>query len=109
MSNHDEQAGRADWERLLKQGLDQVGDLGDEQPPNLGALQMLVAETQLEQRRQLHADLLKFWAAAAMLLAGLAFALLREPVYFIAFQGAVTLLSLVGAVLWYAGVRRVTE
>ncbi|MFZ5824401.1 MAG: YxlC family protein [Bacillota bacterium] len=109
MSSHDDQTGQPGWERLLKQGLDRVGDLGDEQPPNLGALQMLVAATQAEQRRQLQADLLKFWAVAAMLLAVLAFAYLEEPVYFIAFQGAVTLLSLVGAVLWYAGARRVTE
>lgn len=70
---------------------------------------MLVAEKRAEQRQQLHADLLKFWAVAAMLLAGLAFALLREPVYFLAFQGAMAVLSLVGAGLWYTGAGRVTE
>lgn len=109
MSDHDDPTKRADWERLLKQGLDQASDLRDEEPPNLAALQMLVAETQAEQRRQLYADLFKFWAVAAMLLAGLAFALLREPVYFLAFQGAVAVLSLAGAGLWYTGLRRVTE
>lgn len=98
-----------DWERLLKRGLDQVADLGDEAPPELGALQMLVADVQAGQRRRLYADLLRFWAVAAVVLTGLAWALLRQPVFFLALQGVVGLLSLVGAGLWHAGGRRVTE
>lgn len=105
MSKHEER----DWEALLKQGLDQVADLKDEEQPDLAALQMLVADVQADQKRSLYADLFKFWAVAAVLLAGLAFALLREPVFFLAFQGAVAFLSLAGAGLWYTGRRRVYE
>jgi type VI protein secretion system component VasF len=98
-----------DWEALLRRGLDQVADLGGEEPPDLAALQMLVADVQAEQRRRLYRDLLAFWAVAAVLLAGLALALVREPAGFLAFQGVVAVLSLIGAGVWYTGWRRVTE
>lgn len=109
MGNHDDHKGRADWENLLKQGIDQLSDLKDEEPPNLAALQMLVAQTQIEQRRQFYGDLLAFLAMAAMLLTSLAFALLREPVYFLVFQGAGAVLSVLGAGAWYTGQRRAAK
>lgn len=105
MSKHEER----DWEALLKQGLDQVADLKDEEPPDLAALQMLVADVQADQRRTLYADLLRFWAVAAVVLAGLALAVLREPVFFLAFQGILGILALAGAALWYTGRRRAYE
>lgn len=108
MRRHDEE-GREHWEALLKQGIDQLSDLGEEEPPNLAALQMLVADVQAEGRRKLYLDLLKFWAVAAVLLTGAAWALLREPVYFLLLQGVVALLSLVGAGLWYTSRKRVME
>lgn len=105
MQKHDEK----DWESLLKTGLDQVSDLGDEEPPNLASLQMLVSDVQAEQRRSLYADLLRFWAVAAVLLSALAWVWLRQPVFILALQGSVALLSLVGAGLWYLGGRRAAE
>lgn len=98
-----------DWEALLKEGLEQIANLDEEEPPNLAALQMLVVDVTAEQRRQLYADLLKFWAAAAVILAGLAWALLRQPVFFLALQGVVGFISLAGAGLWYANWRRAAE
>jgi hypothetical protein len=105
MDKRDEQ----DWEALLKRGLDQVADLGGEEPPDLAALQMLVADVQAEQRRELYRDLLAFWAVAAVLLTGIALALVRAPAGFLAFQGGVALVSLIGGWAWYTGSRRVTE
>lgn len=95
------------WEEQLRQGLDVLSDLGDEQPPNLAALQMLVADVQREQRRRLTRDLSLFWLCAASLLAVGLFVISRQPVYFLALQGLVLLAA--GAT-WLAGSRkRVTE
>jgi len=96
-------------EQLLREGLDRVSDLGDEQPPDLGNLQMLVATVQAEQRQRLRADLLKFWGVAAVLLTALLFGFMRSPTAFLFFQGAAGLLSLVGVGLWYASRKQVTE
>ncbi len=96
-------------DELLRQGLDRVSDLGDEQPPNLGDLQMLVASVQAEQRQKLYGDLLKFWGVAAVLLAAILLAFQRSPIAFLVFQGAVGLLSLIGAGLWYVGRKQVAE
>jgi hypothetical protein len=95
------------WEEHLRQGLDALSDLGDEQPPNLANLQMLVANVQQEQRRTTLRDLLLFWICALALLTGGLYAVSRQPAYFVALQGLV----LVGAgAAWFTGARRrVTE
>lgn len=101
------QKGPEQWEDHLRQGLDALSDLGDEQPPNLANLQMLVASVQQEQRRTTLRDLMLFWVCALALLAGGLYAVSRQPVYFVALQGLVVLGA--GAV-WFTGARRrVTE
>lgn len=94
------------WEEHLRQGLDAISDLGDEQPPDLANLQMLVADVSREQRRKTLRDLALFWLCASALLAGGLYAVSRQPVYFLALQGLVLLAA--GAA-WLGGRRRVTE
>jgi len=94
------------WEEHLRQGLDTLSDLGDEQPPELANLQMLVADVQREQRRQTARDLALFWLCAVALLAGGLYAVSRQPVWFLVLQGMVLLAA--GAA-WLGRRRRVTE
>lgn len=97
------------WERQLRQGLDAIADMSQEEPPNLADLQMLVADVQAEQRRQLGADLLKFWGVAAVMLSLALSASAHWPAYFLAWQAATALLLLVGALAWRSGRKRVVE
>lgn len=106
MNEHDR---NAEWEEQLRQGLDQLSDLNHEEPPNLAALQMLVVEVQAEQRRKLKADLLKFWGVGVTLLTFALAASARQPLYFLAWQGAAALLLLAGAFAWRGGKKRVME
>lgn len=106
MNEHDQNPA---WEEQMRQGLDQLSDLGHEEPPNLAALQMLVVEVQAEQRRKLKADLLKFWGVGVTLLTFALAASAREPLYFLAWQGAAALLGLVGALAWSGTKKRVME
>ncbi|HWI53059.1 MAG TPA: YxlC family protein [Symbiobacteriaceae bacterium] len=94
------------WEEQIRQGLDRLADLGDEQPPELANLQMLVADVQRDQRRQTVRDLALFWLCAVALLTGGLYAVSRQPVYFLALQGLVLLAV---GVVWLGGRRRVTE
>lgn len=100
---------RPDWESQLRQGLDALSDTGQEEPPNVADLQMLVASVQAEQRQQLRSDLLKFWGVGVLLLT-LALAIsAQRPIYFIAWQGIATLLLIAWALAWRGGKKRVTE
>ncbi|MDF2627156.1 MAG: hypothetical protein K0R39_987 [Symbiobacteriaceae bacterium] len=101
------QKGPEQWEDHLRQGLDLLSDLGDEQPPNLANLQMLVASVQQEQRRTTLRDLALFWTCALALLSGGLYVVSRQPVYFLALQG---LIFLGAGAAWLSGSRRrVTE
>lgn len=97
------------WEEQLRRGLDAMSDLGEEQPPDLAALQMLAASVLAEQRRKLTADLLRFWAVAVTLLCLALILASRRPVYFLVWQGAAALLLLIGALAWRGGRKRVIE
>lgn len=101
------QKGPEQWEDHLRQGLDALSDLGDEQPPNLADLQMLVASVQQEQRRTTLRELALFWICALALLSGGLYAVSRQPAYFLALQGLV--LAGAGAAWLTGGRRRVTE
>lgn len=98
----------ADWEALLRDGLDQMAAIAEE-PPQIAALQMLVADVQQAQRQQLRADLVKFGAVAVLLLSLLLWGFLRAPLSMLIAQGSLAMLSLVGAGLWHAGRKRVME
>jgi hypothetical protein len=97
------------WEADLRRGLDAISDLGDEQPPNLAALQMLVADVQREQRRRLVRDLVLFWACAAVILTGLLYALSRNPIYFLVLQGIAVVGTLAAGLGFVTARKRVTE
>lgn len=79
--------GAEPWEEHLRHGLDALSDLGDEQPPNLAGLQMLVVQVQQEQRRQTLRDLALFWLCALLILGALYVVVARQPVYYLVAQG----------------------
>lgn len=95
-----------EWEEHLRQGLDALSDLGEEQPPSLANLQMLVADVQREQRRSTLRDLALFWLCAVALLGGGLFVVSRQPVFFLALQGLVLLAA---GVAWVGARKLVTE
>jgi len=98
------------WERSLKEGLDALaGAVGREQPPDLGALIMLVEDVQRAQRLALRRDLLRFLAAAALILCGWLWAWLQRPAYFLAAQGLLAAALAAGAALAQAAGRRVSH
>lgn len=88
------------WEELLRRGLDARSDLGDEQPPSVAGLQLLVAEVQREQRRQTARDLALFWLCGAVVVGGAVLLAVREPVYFLVWQGVAAAGGAVAALLW---------
>jgi hypothetical protein len=89
------------WEEELRQGLDTISHMDEEEaPPSLAALQMLVADVRREERRRVLRELTLFWACAAVLLAAAMAVLARRPLYFLGFEAAAGLLLLVGALLW---------
>lgn len=97
------------WEADLRRGLDALSDLGDEQPPDIAGLQMLVADVQREQRRTLVRDLLLFWGVAAVILTVVMYVSSRNPVFFLVLQG-MAIVGMVAAGIGYLGVRkRVSE
>lgn len=86
------------WETELAQALDRLSDLGDEAPPNVAAIQMLVLEVQREERRKAARDLLLFLACAAIILSGVIYTLAERPGVFLALQaGALLALAAVAA------------
>jgi hypothetical protein len=97
------------WEAELRRGLDAISDLGDEQPPDIASLQMLVADVQREQRRHLVRDLVLFWACAAVILTALLYALSRNPVYFLVLQGIAVVGTLAAGLGFLTARKRVTE
>lgn len=98
-------AGIPSWEAALRRGLDQMADLGDESPPSVAELQLLVAEVQLVERRRALRELALFWGCAGVVLTALLYALAQRPVAFLAVQGAAGMLLLLGAGAWL-GLRR---
>lgn len=98
------------WEEQLRAGLDQLSDLGQEEPPNLADLQMLVVQVQREQKSRTLRDLALFWLCAVALLAGGLYAFSRQPTYFMLLQGAAMVgLVAAGAVHLGRERKRVTE
>lgn len=108
MSDPTDRNQQDEWEGLLREGLDQLAVI-EEEPPQIAALQMLVADVQQAQRKQLRADLLKFGGVAVLLLSVILYGFLRAPLSMLIAQGSLALLSLVGVGLWHAGSKRVME
>ncbi|HEY3366710.1 MAG TPA: YxlC family protein [Symbiobacteriaceae bacterium] len=99
--------GKSDWEAQLRAGLDAISDLNGEEPPRLETLQMLAVEVQREQRRETLRDLVRFWAVAVVILAGVLYPMSRQPVWFFIAQGVGLVGLLVSAAIF--GRKRVTE
>ncbi|MFB5085339.1 YxlC family protein [Symbiobacterium thermophilum] len=98
------------WERSLRDGLDAVaGAVDGEQPPDLGALIMLVDDVQRAQRLELRRDLRRFVAVAALILFGWLWAWLQFPAYFLVAQGLLAAALAAGAALAQAAGRRVSH
>lgn len=83
------------WEDTLVRGLYRFSDLTDEDPPNVAALQMLVARVQWEERRRAVRDLLLFLMSAFAILGALVCTLAASPGLFLASQ-AVSVIVLLG-------------
>jgi len=104
---HDGNQAEEAWERALREGLDGLaGPVDRESPPDLGALLLLVGDVQRAQRQALQRDLLRFLAAAALIVAAGLWALARFPLYYLAAQGAMAVALAAGAALWQADGRR---
>jgi hypothetical protein len=104
-----EAKGTETWADELRRGLAAVADLGDEQPPDLAALQLLVARVRAEQRRELRRDLLRFWGLAVLVLTGALVVVSRQPAWFLVGQALLAgVLLAVGVLAIFQG-KRVVE
>lgn len=95
------------WERSLREELDALAKaVDDEQPPDLGALLMLVRDVQRAQREAIGTDLLRFLAVAALALCAWLWASLQFPILFLAAQAVLAVAMAAGGALAHAGRRR---
>lgn len=74
------------WQADLAHTLDQLAELGDEAPPNVADLQLLVLQVQREERRRATRDLLLFLGCAVAVVSGVLYTLTELPGLFLALQ-----------------------
>lgn len=106
----DEKGPGEPWERMLREGLKGLAaPVDQENPPDLGALLMLVHDVQQTQRQALRRDLRRFLTVAALLLCGGLWAMWQFPLYYLVSQGVLAVVLVIGAAVWQTEGRRTSR